>query len=80
MSRPAKGRMFSVQADLPKLPIPALEQTLDKYLTSIKPITTAEEFNQTQEVSPDSIIFLISSFSYLSTIPSSSPLSSAPSP
>ena len=56
MSRPRKGRMFSVQADLPKLPVPALGQTLDKYLTAIKPITTAEEFNQTQEVRVSAMI------------------------
>lgn len=45
-----KGRMFSIQADLPRLPVPPLQQTLDKYLKTIKPITSEVEFNHTQQV------------------------------
>lgn len=45
-----KGRMFSIQADLPNLPVPPLQQTLDKYLKTVKPITTEAEYNHTQQV------------------------------
>lgn len=46
----SKGRMFSIQADLPKLPIPPLEQTLDKYLKTIAPITSLDQYQQTAQV------------------------------
>lgn len=44
------GRMFSVQDSLPKLPVPALEQTLQKYLRSVRPLLTDEEYAKTQKV------------------------------
>lgn len=44
------GRMFSVQDSLPKLPVPALEQTLQKYLRSVRPVLTDEEYAKTQKV------------------------------
>ncbi|CAO3571768.1 unnamed protein product [Mortierella alpina] len=34
------------QSDLPSLPIPPLEQTLDRYQESIKPLTTDEEYSR----------------------------------
>ena len=49
--RPAvKGRMFSVQYSLPKLPVPPLQQTLDKYLRTCKPLLTEEEYANTEQV------------------------------
>jgi len=34
------------QSDLPSLPIPPLEQTLDRYQESIRPLTTDEEYSR----------------------------------
>ena len=45
-----RGRMFSVQYSLPHLPVPPLQQTMDKYLRSVRPLVTDEEFASTQEV------------------------------
>ncbi|XP_061163747.1 carnitine O-acetyltransferase-like isoform X2 [Saccostrea echinata] len=47
------GRMFSVQDSLPKLPVPPLEQTLQKYLRSVRPLLTDEEYVNTQKVVED---------------------------
>lgn len=46
----SKGRMMSVQADLPTLPVPSLQQTLDKYLKTVRPIVTPEAYKQTEQV------------------------------
>ncbi|KAL3872104.1 hypothetical protein ACJMK2_040057 [Sinanodonta woodiana] len=45
-----KGRMFSVQQDLPRFPVPPLDQTLQKYLISVKPLLSEAEFRQTEKV------------------------------
>ena len=45
-----RGRMFSVQYSLPRLPVPPLQQTVDKYLRTVRPLVTDEEFANTQEV------------------------------
>ncbi|XP_067931343.1 carnitine O-acetyltransferase-like isoform X2 [Watersipora subatra] len=50
LQRASKGRMFSIQADLPRLPVPPLQQTLDKYLKTISPITTPEQYQKTAEI------------------------------
>ncbi|KAL4218901.1 hypothetical protein ACF0H5_021489 [Mactra antiquata] len=42
-----KGRMFSVQAALPKYPVAPLEQTMDKYLRTVKPLVSEDEYNYT---------------------------------
>nr|XP_011435097.2 carnitine O-acetyltransferase isoform X2 [Crassostrea gigas] len=47
------GRMFSVQDSLPKLPVPALDQTLQKYLRSVRPLLTDEEYAKTQKIVED---------------------------
>jgi carnitine O-acetyltransferase len=44
------GRMFSVQDSLPKLPVPALEQTVQKYLRSVHPLLSDEEYANTLKV------------------------------
>ncbi|CAG5122644.1 unnamed protein product [Candidula unifasciata] len=45
-----KGRTFSVQYSLPKLPVPPLEQTLKKYLDTCRPLLDDEQYKRTQEV------------------------------
>ena len=40
---------FSFDRTLPKLPVPTLEQTLDKYLTSVRPFVSDAEFQRTKE-------------------------------
>jgi hypothetical protein len=47
----AQGRMLSVQASLPKLPVPSLRKTLDRYLKSVRPLVTEEEYVNTEAVS-----------------------------
>ncbi|KAF7314466.1 Carnitine acetyl transferase [Mycena kentingensis (nom. inval.)] len=42
------GPMLRYQASLPKLPVPALESTAQKYLDSAKPHLTPAEFSQTE--------------------------------
>jgi len=53
-----KGRMFSVQAALPKFPVAPLQQTLDKYLQTLRPLVTDAEFKHAQKVSFHSKPFL----------------------
>ncbi|XP_064616080.1 carnitine O-acetyltransferase-like [Liolophura sinensis] len=52
---PLKGkipgrRMFSVQDSLPRLPVPPLDQTLNKYLRVVQPLLTPEEFKETKQI------------------------------
>ena len=49
-SKKLKGRMFSVQAALPKYPVAPLQQTLQKYLKSLEPLLTEEEYRHTEKV------------------------------
>ncbi|XP_076436224.1 carnitine O-acetyltransferase-like [Babylonia areolata] len=44
------GRRFSTQSSLPRLPVPPLQQTMEKYLRSVRPLVSDEEFAETQEV------------------------------
>ena len=39
----------SHQAKLPRVPLPGLEETLQRYLESVRPITTPAEFAATKE-------------------------------
>ena len=48
-----KGAMFSVQAALPRFPVAPLDQTLDKYLRTARPLLTDEEYKHTEQVSLD---------------------------
>ncbi|XP_035697812.1 peroxisomal carnitine O-octanoyltransferase-like [Branchiostoma floridae] len=43
-------RTWKYQDSLPPLPVPPLKNTLDKYLESVKPFVTAEEYKQTEAV------------------------------
>ena len=39
-------KTFALQEKLPKLPIPRLEETIKRYLKSIEPLTTPQEYEQ----------------------------------
>ncbi|GLH09742.1 Choline O-acetyltransferase-like Protein [Gryllus bimaculatus] len=43
-------RLLSSQSDLPPLPVPPLQVTLDKFLRSARPLVTPEEFQTTQDL------------------------------
>ncbi|XP_078703846.1 peroxisomal carnitine O-octanoyltransferase-like isoform X2 [Branchiostoma floridae x Branchiostoma belcheri] len=43
-------RTWKYQDSLPPLPVPPLKNTLDKYLESVKPFVTAEEYKETEAV------------------------------
>ena len=45
-----KGRMFAIQAALPKFPVAPLQQTMDTYLRTCEPLLTDEEFARTKKV------------------------------
>lgn len=45
-----KGRMFSVQSALPKYPVAPLDQTMEKYLRTVKPLVSEEEYKNTVRV------------------------------
>ncbi|OWF54638.1 carnitine O-acetyltransferase-like [Mizuhopecten yessoensis] len=50
MTHPPPGKMFSLQASLPRLPVPPLDQTLNKYLKSVRPLLSDEEFKNTEQI------------------------------
>jgi len=50
MNIPAKGRTFSIQYNLPRLPVPPLEQTLNRYLETLKPILTDDQHEHTRKI------------------------------
>uniref|UniRef100_A0A803TLD9 Choline/carnitine acyltransferase domain-containing protein n=1 Tax=Anolis carolinensis TaxID=28377 RepID=A0A803TLD9_ANOCA len=41
---------FQYQSSLPSLPVPALDESLQKYLDSVRPFLKEEEFQQTQDI------------------------------
>lgn len=45
--------MFKYQANLPKLPVPALSATLQKYLQSVRPLLDDAEFKKTEQAAKD---------------------------
>ncbi|XP_048586991.1 carnitine O-acetyltransferase isoform X2 [Nematostella vectensis] len=42
--------MMALENDLPKLPVPALDDTMDKYLNAIRPLINDDDFENTQEL------------------------------
>lgn len=44
------GRYLAHQEALPTLPVPPLQQTLDRYLLALQPILCEEELDQTQKL------------------------------
>ncbi|CAH1785909.1 unnamed protein product, partial [Owenia fusiformis] len=55
LSREGKytGRMFAHQDSLPSLPVPPLQQTLQRYLDSIHPLLSEEEYKETEKIVSD---------------------------
>ncbi|KAI7892820.1 acyltransferase ChoActase/COT/CPT [Mucor mucedo] len=49
----APGPMLKYQANLPKLPVPALSATLQKYLQSVRPLLDDAEFKKTEQAAKD---------------------------
>lgn len=50
---PVIGKKFTTfqhEMSLPHLPVPPLQQTMEKYLLSVKPLLTDEEYQCTKEV------------------------------
>jgi carnitine O-acetyltransferase len=47
------SKLFQHQASLPKLPVPALSDTLNKYLTTVKPLVSEAQYAQTKVVVTD---------------------------
>ena len=47
---PAPGRMMSLQQGLPTLPVPPLQQTLDRYLDVVKPLYSDEDYKHAEKV------------------------------
>lgn len=45
----AAGSTFGGESSLPKLPVPTLEETLSRYLASVKPLVSESQFLKTQE-------------------------------
>jgi hypothetical protein len=41
---------FSFEDSLPKLPVPSLDSTMEKYLKSVQPFVTEEEFSKTSVI------------------------------
>ena len=44
-----KGDMLKYQSSLPKLPVPPLHQSLEKYLKAVRPLVNDEEFKKTSK-------------------------------
>ncbi|TMW41707.1 hypothetical protein DOY81_013213, partial [Sarcophaga bullata] len=38
------------QKSLPRLPIPLVDKTCERFLAAVQPITTADEFKETQQI------------------------------
>ncbi|KAI9357871.1 acyltransferase ChoActase/COT/CPT [Pilaira anomala] len=49
----AAGPMLRYQANLPKLPVPSLSETLQKYLKSVHPLLSPEEYKRTEQAVKD---------------------------
>ena len=45
--------MLAKQDSLPPLPVPPLQQTMDKYLLAIKPLVDQEDFEYTEDLVKD---------------------------
>ncbi|KAI8100030.1 acyltransferase ChoActase/COT/CPT [Halteromyces radiatus] len=49
----APGPMLRFQNNLPKLPVPALQGTLQKYLKSVRPLLSDEDYKKTEQLVKD---------------------------
>ncbi|KAK2488635.1 hypothetical protein MC885_008000 [Smutsia gigantea] len=50
LSKSNEERTFQYQDSLPSLPVPSLEESLKKYLESVKPFANEEEYKKTEEI------------------------------
>lgn len=50
LAKSTEERTFQYQDSLPSLPIPPLEESLKKYLESVKPFANEEEYKKTEEI------------------------------
>ncbi|KAF3480496.1 carnitine acetyl transferase [Arthroderma uncinatum] len=51
----SKGKMLRFEDSLPKLPVPTLEETGQRYLKSVHPLLSAEEYKKTEKAVSDFI-------------------------
>uniref|UniRef100_A0A3Q2I3R7 Peroxisomal carnitine O-octanoyltransferase n=1 Tax=Equus caballus TaxID=9796 RepID=A0A3Q2I3R7_HORSE len=50
LAKSAEERTFQYQDSLPSLPVPSLEESLKRYLESVKPFANEEEYKKTEEI------------------------------
>ncbi|XP_034523172.1 peroxisomal carnitine O-octanoyltransferase isoform X1 [Ailuropoda melanoleuca] len=50
LAKSTEERTFQYQDSLPSLPVPSLEESLKKYLESVKPFANKEEYKKTKEI------------------------------
>lgn len=50
LAKSTEERTFQYQDSLPSLPVPSLEESLNKYLESVKPFANEEEYKKTEEI------------------------------
>ncbi|OBS68279.1 hypothetical protein A6R68_03179, partial [Neotoma lepida] len=50
LAKSIEERTFQYQDSLPSLPVPSLEESLKKYLESVKPFANEEEYKKTEEI------------------------------
>ncbi|KAJ2163094.1 Carnitine O-acetyltransferase mitochondrial [Coemansia sp. RSA 552] len=50
MSQKPAGKLYEFQGQLPKLPVPALGETLPKYLRTLEPLLSSQDFARTKKV------------------------------
>ncbi|KAM9216070.1 peroxisomal carnitine O-octanoyltransferase isoform 4-T4 [Dugong dugon] len=50
LAKSTEERTFQYQDTLPSLPVPSLEESLKKYLESVKPFANEEEYKKTEEI------------------------------
>ncbi|XP_053265504.1 peroxisomal carnitine O-octanoyltransferase isoform X2 [Podarcis raffonei] len=46
----SEERTFQYQSSLPSLPVPALDESLRKYLDSVRPFLNQEEYQRTSDI------------------------------
>ncbi|XP_007531987.1 peroxisomal carnitine O-octanoyltransferase isoform X1 [Erinaceus europaeus] len=50
LAKSTEERTFQYQDSLPSLPVPSLEESLNKYLAAVKPFANKEEYKRTEEI------------------------------
>lgn len=44
------SRTYTKQASLPRMPVPALDKSINKYLTAVRPLLNENEFENTKKI------------------------------